>query len=183
MYWLLLLAHAAALAAFWWLPDWAARRDAALFTANPTSDDYHGVFHRQRLLERVGIALAVAMAASLPMVRAPWLCAASAMGLLLAGSGLWAYRFNPLLNRYRALPYVGPYYVSPDPRAAWLPDRWLWNRATRAIPAGPFNDAELHQERQTHAAAELRTLQRVALGAGLACEVAGLLLSIFLSHA
>ncbi len=170
----LLLAHAAALAAFWWLPDWAARRDAALFTANPASDDFHRVFHRQRLLERAGIFAAVLLlsgvAAQLSGVT-PYIPAA---GLLAAGAGLWAYRFNPLLNRYRALPYVGPWYVSPDPRAAWFPDRLLWRKTLRAVPTGALNDAELYAARRTHAATALRTLLAVALVAGLAGEAAGL---------
>ena len=174
----LLLTHAAALLLFWWLPEWAAPRDAALFTANLTSDDYHGVFHRQRLTERLGIAAGVALVASAPLLLGQAMSAlsyfVSVLALLCAAGGLWAYRFNPLLNVARALPYVPEYYVSADPRAARFPDRWLWARAVRAIPAGAFNDAELHQERARYAAKELRTLLRVALGAGLAAWATGL---------
>ena len=166
--WLLLLTHAAALAAFWWLPGWAARRDAALFNANPTSDDYHRVFHRQRLLERIGIFVVLAGLASLPLLGMWQAYAASCAGLLCAAAGMWAYRFNRLLNIARALPYVGPDYVSPDPRAAWFPDRWIWQRTLTVVPPGPWNDAELHQERARYAASELRTLLRAALVAGLA---------------
>ncbi|WP_354583301.1 hypothetical protein [Hymenobacter sp. UYCo722] len=94
---------------------------------------------------------------------------ASCAGLLCAGAGLWTYRFNPLLNVARALPYVDRYYVSPDPRAARFPDRWLWQRAMRAYPAyNTWNDAELQQNRRAYAASELLLLLRVVLWAGLA---------------
>ena len=167
----LLLAHAAALAAFWWLPSWAARRDAARFNAAPAADDLHAVFHRQRLLERLGIAVGIAGLASWPTMcfssGSWWPYLLATAGLLSAAGGIWAFRFNPLLNVARALAYVGPYYVSPDPRAALFPDRLLWTRAMRALPRGPLNDAELHRARVDYAAHELRQLLRLGLVAGL----------------
>ena len=166
---LLLLTHAAALAAFWWLPGWAARRDAAAFRADGSNDSKHYTFHRQRLTERVGGALALALLASLPLFGMWHAYVASCAGLLSAAGGIWAFRFNRLLNVARTLAYVGPDYVSPDPRAAWLPDRLLWNRALRAYPAyNAWNDAELHQNRVAYAAAELRKLRVVVLALGLA---------------
>jgi hypothetical protein len=168
----LLLTHASALALFWWLPGWAARRDAARFNANPASDDYHTVFHRQRLLERAGIFAAVVLLASLPVATSVVPFMVTGAGLLCAGAGIWAYRFNPLLNVARQLPYVLEYYVSPDPHAAWLPDRLLWGRATRAFPGPP--DALTTANRQAYAARALRRLLAGALWAGLAGEAAGL---------
>lgn len=164
----LLLTHPAALVAFWWLPGWAARRDAARFNAAPADDDLHVTFHRQRLLERLGIFAGLALVASLPCMGSWWAYVVSCLGLLAAAAGMWAYRFNRLLNIARNLPYVGPDYVSPDARAAFFPDRFIWAKAVAAIPPGPWNDAELHRERAAYAAAELRTLLRVALGAGVA---------------
>ena len=172
----LLLTHPAALAAFWWLPGWAARRDAARFNAAPAADDLHSVFHRQRLLERLGLAVALALVSGVPVLLSgttPYIL--STAGLLCAGGGIWSYRFNHLLNTARALPYVGPDYVSPDPRAARFPDRWLWARAMRAYPTfNAFNDAELHQNRVAYAAHELRVLRAVALGTGLTFYAAAL---------
>ena len=106
----------------------------------------------------------------------------SLAGLLSAAGGIWAYRFNPLLNVARALAYVGPYYVSPDPRAAWFPDRLLWARALRALPRGPLNDAELHRARVDYAARELRQLLRLGLAAGLAGYGAALAGSFLLHY-
>ena len=178
--WLLLITHAAALVAFWWLPAWAARRDAAAFAADGSADSKHYTFHRQRLLERAGIFVVLAGLASLPAFGIWQAYAASCAGLLCAAAGIWTHRFNVLLNEARALAYVPRYYVSFDSRAAWFPDRLLARRAIRAYPDRlAWNDAELHQERARYAASELRTLLRAALVAGLA-GYAGALVYVWL---
>lgn len=164
----LLLTHPAALAAFWWLPGWAARRDAARFNAAPAADDLHAVFHRQRLLERAGLFVGVALLSGVPALLSgvtPYIM--STLGLLSAAAGIWAYRFNPLLNVARGLPYVSQWYVSPDPRAAYFPDRLLWARAVRALPTYTEDSAALHQQRVAYAASELRQLLRAGLVAGV----------------
>ncbi|GAB2865832.1 hypothetical protein [Hymenobacter ruber] len=179
----LLLTHGLALALLAYAPFWWIKRDAADFARNPADDSYHGVFHRQRATWRAAFTMVVAGAASLPMVSHPWYCFALSMGGLLAiGTGWFAYVFNPGINRARNLPYVGPYYVSPDPRAAFFPDRLIWNRSAARAKAflhgfGTARDNQLLAAQ--YAAATLRHLLMAALIAGCliyAAAVAGLLL-------
>lgn len=178
----LLLSHAAVLALFYWLPGWAARRDAALFTANPTTDAFHFTFHRQRLLERLGIGVAlliVGSRASWPL--GLWPTIVTTLGLAAAGAALWTFRFNRLLNVARALPYVSEYYVSADSRAAWFPDRLLWQRAvTHTLRVG-YNSSTYRAQVALYAAKELKTLGRVVLAVGLVLEIVGLVTSCRIS--
>ena len=167
----LLPAHLLALAAFWWLPAVAARRDAAVFNADVKNDDFKTVFHRQRLLWRAAGAVVLAALASGPLLDAPaWFCA-SALALLIAGAGMWAFRFNPLLNLARRQAYVSEFYVSYSANAAWFPDRYLWARAYRQVyPGRPviyFPDAAV----RAAAGPLLRRLLRWGLVAALAVYV------------
>lgn len=164
----LALTHVAALALLGFAPFWWVAQDAAAIAANGSQDSLHATFHRQRLSWRVGVALLVAGLASLPALPHAGAFVMSAAGLLAIGTAWHAFIFNPALNVARKLPYVARYYVSADPRAAFMPDRFLWQRAVAAFPDhGQLDDPIVAANRQAHAADELHRLLRAVLGAGL----------------
>jgi hypothetical protein len=158
-----LLAQGAALALLAYAPIFWIRKDASAFAADPARDVFHRRFHRQRLTWRLAATAAIALLGSLPSLRAGWgpYLLASA-GLASVGLAYFFYAFNPGLNQARQLPYVDRYYVSADPRAAWFPDRWLWQRACRTYPGA--SSAEL---RRLYAGHLLRQLCRWVLLAGV----------------
>jgi len=136
MSWLLLLTLPPAALFYYACPAWWAERDAADFSRNPADDTFHGKFHRQRMVWRAITMVAVSLLASLPILEdsaVSYLFGAA--GLLVMGGAYFFYCFNPTLNEARNLPYVAKYYVSPDPAAAFFPDRYLWQKARAAYPA------------------------------------------------
>ena len=175
----LLLAHAAALAAWHLFTRYEIRENHRLIEANGAKDDLKDAFHARRTRLRMAAAsgLLLAVAGALHWCGLPGRAvAASTAGLLGLLAGWFFYTFNPALSLLRGKP---AYYVSFAPDAAWLPDRLLARRAVRAYPGRlALNDAELYAARRTHAATSLRTLLRVALGAGLAGEAAGLAVAL-----
>ncbi len=174
----LLLAHLAALALFWWAPRFWARRDADAFSVNLADDTFHDTFHRQRLTWRVAFLVVVAALASEPALPSWWAAACSFLGLASNGSAYFFFDFNPRLNRLRSLPYVGEYYVSPDPRAAPFPDRWLWQRAQRAWPDMELISADkMNTIWQGHASRALQQLCRWVLETGVLLYLASLVLA------
>ena len=168
----LLLAHLAALLLFWWAPRFWASRDAHAFSVNPADDTFHDTFHRQRLTWRVGTLLVVAALASEPAWPHAWAAACSFLGLASLGAAYFFFDFNPRLNTARGLDYVGRYYVSFDPRAARFPDRWLAQRAIRAVPR---NEAL----QRSWAAIELHNLLRLVLWGGGVAYLASLALATY----
>jgi hypothetical protein len=174
MVWLL-LTHPAALLLFYLAVPFWIRRDVADITKNGSIDTLHGKFHRQRLTWRVAQALAFALLGTSPLLLAhatgvaycvPVL--ASLFGLLALGGAYTFYAFTPGLNQARQLAYVPRYYVSPDPEAAYFPDRIIWARAVKAFPRFSMVDADqLQRLRQEHAGWLLKELLQVVLLAGL----------------
>jgi hypothetical protein len=179
---LLIPAHLLAMLLYWYAPRFWIKLDVAEFNLNGgTKDDNHGTFHRQRLLWRAGITVAVALVCSLPYVASGKLYVASCIGLACLGAAYFFYAFTPGLNMARALAYVPKYYVSFDPKAAYFPDRLLARRAYRAYPVYPAPESEsiTHQNRVAYAADELRRLLRAALLAGLAVYAAAVAFLFF----
>jgi|GEM_PF-5144096 len=174
MIWLLWLSQPAALLLFYLAVPFWIRRDVTDFTQNGGADSLHGKFHRQRLTWRVVSALAFALLGTGPLLFAAtagaayWLPAlASFIGLLAVGGAYTFYAFTPGLNEARQLAYVPRYYVSPDPDAAWLPDRLLWRRAVQAFADGTFEAGLLHRTRMAFAGQLLERLLRTVLRVGL----------------
>lgn len=128
----LLLTHAAALALFWYAPRFWAAKDAAAFLANGSADSLHQVFHCQRDTWRGIVTGLLAALASLPALPHPAAFRTSFLGLSCIGFAYFFYDFNPRLSRARGLP---AYYVSFDPNAALIPDRWLAGKAKAKWPA------------------------------------------------
>ena len=155
-----------------WETGYNARRIAADGPAN----SLRAGFHAGRLLVRATVA-------GLLTTGGAWPTAGLAFWLLLAGqlagfAGFFLWYFNPRLNRLRGL---APDYVSSSPTTAWL-DRTLYARAVAAVPRGPWNDAELAQQRADYAAGLLRHLLTACLLAGLALYGLALVAGLLLSH-
>ena len=177
----LLLAHLAALFLFWYAPRFWAQRDAHAFSVNPADDTFHDTFHRQRLTWRVATLVLLAALASEPALPSWWAAGCSFAGLAIIGGAYFFFDFNPRLNRLRQLPYVGPYYVSPDPKAAVFPDRYLWLRAQRAWPPLATMDPDkLDTIWQGHASRALEQLCRWVLETGVLLYLASLAIAYFL---
>ena len=166
----LALTHLAALALCWYAPRFWVAQDVKAFNANPTNDTFHGRFHRQRLMWRIGSWVLVSLAASEPALPHWGAFACSAGALLAIGAAYFLYDFNPRLNKARGLAYVGQYYVSFDPNAALFPDRWLADRACAALPTyAATSDAVLDANRRAYAAQQLQQLSRWVLETGALC--------------
>lgn len=189
--WLLLaivLGQLVGLALAFYAPRFWITRDVADFKKNPADDTFHGVFHRQRLTWRIGFDVVAALVCSLP-----WLWAGpaptywcSAIGLASIGGAYFFFKFNPGLNLARGLAYVQQYYVTFDPAAAWWPDRWLANRAKKAVPWGNttlnYEQAQvIKAKREAYAARELELLCRWVLILGMIIYPACLVLAWRLS--
>ena len=172
MPWLLLLSLPAAALLWFLFTRWEVAYNARRIVDDGARNSLRGAFHLQRTLVRAAVAILLAGAGAWPAPHGfGWLLA----GQLAGFAGWFGYAFTPGLNRARGLAL---YYVSASPTTAWL-DRQLWQRTLTAVPPGPWNDAELHQERARYAASELRTLLRAALVAGLA-GYAGALVYVWL---
>jgi hypothetical protein len=107
------------------------KRDATLFNANPTQDEYKNKFHRQRLTYR-GVVLALGVVAgSVSLLWCPnngWRNVLPVV-LFLWGAAVWNDEFTPTLNRERKQQYVPIYYVSPNADASF------WDRTLTALAA------------------------------------------------
>ncbi|AWM31342.1 hypothetical protein [Hymenobacter nivis] len=165
----LVLTHLAALALCWYAPRFWVAQDVKAFNANPADDTSHGKFHRQRLTWRVALGVLVALTASEPALPHWGAFACSSGALLSFGAAYFFYDFNPRLNKARGLAYVGQYYVSFDPNAAWFPDRWLARRARAALPTYGQPSAVLDANRRAYAARQLQQLGRWVLETGALC--------------
>jgi hypothetical protein len=159
----LLLTHPLALALMIASVPFWVRLDTRAFAKDGSKDSLHELFHRQRGAWRVGsgvviVSIGASGAGSWPLF---WWSFAALSSLYL---GYWVRTFNPQLNVARKLAYVPRFYVSPDPRAAYFPDRYVWKRALAQAPAGSTN------ERIQAVAGPLlqRLLNRVLLGSLLA---------------
>jgi hypothetical protein len=155
---LLLLAQAAGLGAWVAFTRWEVRQNARLIRADGARDSLHAAFHRQRTLLRLGVALALAGAAALPLLGTGYPLLLGVLALLLGCGAYFTWAFTPQLNVARGLPR---YYVSFAPQAAHFPDRLLASRAARRYPA-------VAAAQRAGAAARLRRLLLAALGAGAA---------------
>jgi hypothetical protein len=148
-----------------------------------TKDDNHQTFHRQRLSWRIAFDVLVALLCSTPLLKGggPTPFWVVSIGLASIGAGYFFYYFNPGLSLARGLDYVKQYYVSFDPRASWWPDRFLANRAIKALPAHGGDDATLDTDRRAYAARELQLLLRLVLCLGSGVYLIGLVLAYWLA--
>lgn len=162
-----LLTNALALGAFWYLPRWWVKQDVAAIQADGSKDSLHEDFHRNRAILRASTLLLVSGLGAAPWIHAgwgPW--ALNGVGLFSLGAAWFFFDFNPRLSKARGLP---TYYVSSDSRAAWMPDRYIWQKTVKACPPPKAVEPSIDWVlcRKQCAANLLKRLLRQVLAAGL----------------